>query len=128
MPNGKIKRIKLTPEYIRDNLHVAIELAKDYVTYMPAYIEFREVWNYIVSNDKAVREEFLRRVEENKKKILLQRNNTATSGDKAHGDSSYEYKYHYIMHYDSELYKQDKRTQGKVRCGPFTESTIRNFF
>jgi hypothetical protein len=131
--NGKIKRIKLTPEYIRDKLHVAYEVAKDFVTYMPAYIEFREVWNYIVSNDKVVRAEFLRRLEQNKKSMLLQRrNNTAatTTNDSqaASGDSSYEYKYHYIMHYDAELYKQNKKTQGKVRCGPFTESEIRTFF
>jgi hypothetical protein len=133
MPNGKIERIKLTPEYIRDNLHVTYELAKDLVAYIPAYIEFMEVWNYIVNNDKVVREEFLRRLEEENKKntLLLQgRNNTdATTADgEAAIGTSYEHRYHYIMHYDPDLYKQDKKTQGKARCGPFTKSEIRSFF
>jgi hypothetical protein len=127
MPNGKIERIKLTTEYIRDNFDVTYELAKDFVIYMPAYIEFREVWNYIVNNDKTVREEFLRRLEENKKSILLSRNNT-TPDDKSGGNNSYEYQYHYIIHYDPELYKLNKKTQGKKRCGPFSESEINMFF
>ena len=132
-PSGKIERIKLTPEYIRDNLHVANELAKDFVTYMPAYFEFREVWNYIVNNDEVVKEEFLARLEENKRKNMpLPRNdddnNNTTIDDERDGSGSYEYKYHYIEHYDPVLYKQDKKTQGKVRCGPFTESEIRTFF
>jgi len=127
MPNGKTKRIKLTPEYIRDRLDVAHEIAEEFVKYMPAYIEFLEVWNYIVNNDRVVREEFRRRLEENKKSIVLPRVDNNTASDEA-GNSSYEYKYDYIIHYDRELYKQDKKTQGKVKCGPFTESQIRSFF
>jgi len=127
MPNGKMKRIKLTPEYIRDRLGVAHEVAEEFVKYMHAYVEFLEVWNYIVSNDRVVREEFLIRFEQNKKSILRKEedNNTASNEE---GNSSFEYEYHYIIHYDRELYKQDKKTQGKVRCGPFTEPEIRTFF
>jgi hypothetical protein len=66
---------------------------------------------------------------QNKKNTLFQRNNTATTTDvKAGGGTSYEHKYRYIIHYDPELYKQNKKTQGKVRCGPFRVSKIRSFF
>ena len=132
-PNGKIKRTKLTPEYIRDKFHVAHELAEDLSTYMRAYLEFREVWTCIVNNDKVIREEFLRRLERNEKNMVTQRDSTTSPTDDCKprgGDSSddYTYSYNYIEHYDSELYKHDKRTQGKVRCGPFTDSEIRTFF
>ena len=132
MPNGKIKRIRLTPEYIRDNLRVTYELAKDFVKYLPAYFEFREIWNFIVSNDRVVRDEFNKRLEENKKSTSLQPISpvavTTNTDGKEDGNSPYEYKYHYIRHYDPELYKKDKKTQGKEICGPFTESEIRTFF
>jgi hypothetical protein len=124
---GKTMRIKLTPEYIRDNLDVTYELAKDTVTYMPAYDEFKEVWNCIVSNDEVVRDEFLRMLERNKKNMYLaSKDNTAD--DKSGGRGSYEYQYHYIIHYDPELYKHNKKSQGKKRCGPFALSEIRSLF
>lgn len=128
MPNGKVKRVKLTPEYIRDRLNVAHEVAEEFVKYMPAYIEFLDVWSYIVSNDKVVKKEFLRKLEENKKSILIVREENSSSSGAAGNNSSYEYKYHYIIHYDRKLYKQDKKTQGKVKCGPFNESEIHTFF
>jgi hypothetical protein len=126
MPNGKLRRIKLTPEYIRDRLHVADEVAKEFVKYIFAYAEFLEVWNCIVNNDRVVREEFLRRLGENRRTIGLDNNNGSDEAD--NNISSYEYEYHFIFHYDRELYKQDKKTQGKVKCGPFTESEIWSFF
>lgn len=127
MPNGRLKRIKLTPEYIRDRLHVAEAVAEEFVKYIFAYAEFLEIWNFIVNNDRVVREEFLRRLEENRKTIALEDNNTASyeAGDDS---SSYQYEYHFIIHYDRELYKQDKKTQGKAKCGPFTKSEICSFF
>jgi hypothetical protein len=131
MPNGKIRRIKLTPEYIRDRLDVTYELACDVITYLPAYIEFLDVWNYIVNNDKVVKAEFLRRFEENKKIIVIPPKGyggTTIANDGQLERDSYDYQYHYMMHFDPELYKQNKKTQGKVRCGPFTESEIRSFF
>lgn len=126
MPNGKIQRVKLISEYIRDRLDVTREAAKDIVTYMPAYIEFIEVWNYIVNHDKVVKQEFLRRLDINKKNTLVMpKDNSADDGE---GSGFCKYRYHYIMHYDPELYKHNKKTQGKVRCGPFTESEIRSYF
>jgi hypothetical protein len=129
MPNGRPKRFKLTPEYIRDRLDVADEVAEEFVEYIFAYAEFLEVWNCIVNNDRVVREEFLRRLEENRKSIVFKKEDDNTASYEAGNNSgSYEYEYHFIIHYDPELYKQDKKTQGKAKCGPFSESEICSFF
>jgi hypothetical protein len=102
--------------------------AKEFVKYIFAYAEFLEVWNYIVNNDRVVKEQFLRRLEENRRTIVLEDNNTGRDEADSNNSSSHEYEYHFIYHYDRELYKQDKKTQGKVKCGPFTESEILLFF
>jgi hypothetical protein len=144
--NGKVKRIKLYPEYIRENLGVIDGLPRDIITYIPAYTEFLEVWNLIVNKDNVVREEFVKRFEENKKNpsatssthdsiytasaattTATTRHDVISENNKDHS-VSYDYEYHYISHYDPDLYKRNKKSQGKVRCGRFTESEISSFF
>jgi hypothetical protein len=128
-PNGKKEKIKLTPEYIRDRLDITHELAREIIRYLPACIEFRTIMKYIISNDEVVREAYLVELEETKKSMLPpQSGDTIASRASLDNDSSYEYRYHYIMHYDPELYKRDKKSQGKARCGPFTETEIRSYF